>query len=319
MKRFLEKNRQALTVVLALIGIGVMVAYAFCLGSCSYLKGDILGFDLKYLGIAYLAAVLLMAFLRKTLLCLLLLAFGAGGELFLIGYQIRADVYCPYCLTFGAAVFAALAVNFEWARKGLAALAAVTGLFFFLVFFSGSTEPGGFSNSSAPTYGRGPVEVRLYTDYFCEPCRAEEGQVAALITELVKKDRIRVLFIDTPIHEETVLYAGYFLSALNARPDEGLSLALKARAALFAAAAGQVKGKEALESFLKGKGLRLKPLDTNPAFNVFGKYLKEDRIQSTPTCVIIEPQGKRTLRGNDEIPKALQGLLSGTGKTAGPS
>ena len=34
----------------------------------------------------------------------------------------------------------------------------------------------------------------------------------ALITELVEKNLIRVTFIDTPIHKETVLYAGYFLA-----------------------------------------------------------------------------------------------------------
>jgi hypothetical protein len=308
MKRFLKRNKRGLTVILALIGIGVMLAYAFCFGSCSYLKGDVLGLDLKYTGIAYMAAVLLLAARRKALLCLLLLAFGAGGELFLIGYQIRAGVYCPYCLIFGATVFSALFIHFERARRGVAALAALTGLLFFWLFFSGSVTPAYGAEPPFPAYGRGAVEVRLYTDYFCGPCRAEEGEVMALVTQLAQKNLIRVLLIDTPIHEETVPYARLFLAALNASTDGGLPLAVKVRAALFEAAGKEIKAKETLEAFLKGKGIALKPLDTGPVFKLYSKYIQEDRIQSTPTCVIIGPQGKRTLLGKDEIPKALREL-----------
>lgn len=314
MKRFLKRNKRGLTVLLALTGIGVMLAYIFCIGSCRYLKGDVLGIDLKYAGIAYMAAILLLAALRKTLPCLLLLAFGAGGELFLMGFQIREGVYCPYCLIFGATVFAALYLQYERARRGLAVLAAVLGLAFFWLFFSGSVTPAYGAESPVTAYGRGPVEVRLYTDYFCEPCRAEEPQVMALVTQLVQKDLIRLRFIDTPIHAQTVLYAGLFLAALNADANGGLPLAVRARAALFEAAAGKIAGKEALEAFLKGKGIALKPVDANPAFEIYSRYLKEDRIQSTPTCVIAGPKGKRTLLGNEEIPKALEELLPGTAK-----
>jgi uncharacterized membrane protein len=306
MKKFLSRKRRSLTIVLALTGIAITVAYAFCLGSCSYLKGDILGIDLKYLGIFYMAVIFVLAWLRKPLLCLLLLSFGAGGEIFLIGYQVRSGVYCPYCLAFGATILLALAVNFERTRKALAALAAAAGLLFFLLFFSGSATPVYAAEPVMPAFGRGTIEVRLYTDYFCDPCRAEEGEVMALITELTGENIIRVLFIDTPIHPETVLYARYFLSALNAKGD--FRQAVAARGALFEAAAKKIRGKEALEAFLKTKGLDIRPFDTAPVFKIFGDYLKEDRINSTPTCVIIGPQGRQTLIGRDEIAKGLRSL-----------
>jgi thiol:disulfide interchange protein DsbA len=310
MQRFLERNKGLATVLLALTGIGVMVAYIFCLGSCSYLKGDVLGVDLKYAGIAYMTVILILAALRQALPCLLLLAFGAGGELFLMGYQVRTGIYCPYCLVFATTVFAALFVNFERTRRGLVALIAAAGLLFFLSFFSASTTPVPVADSPAPTYGRGAVEVRIYTDYFCGPCRAEEGEVMALVTGLAEKDLIRVIFIDTPVHPETVLYADYFLSALNAKPEGGLPLAVQVRAALFEAAGQEIKKKEALEDFLRQKGIPWKPFDSGPAFRIFGNYLQEDRIQSTPSCVIIGPQGKRTLRGKDEIVPALREIRS---------
>lgn len=306
MKRLLSRKRRFLTILLALIGIAVTVAYALCLGACSYLKGDILGIDLKYLGIFYMAVVLLLTWFRKPLLSLLLLAFGAGGEIFLIGYQVHTGIYCPFCLAFGATILLAFAVNFERTRKALAALAAAAGLLFFLLFFSGSATPVYAAEPVMSAFGTGPVEVRLYTDYFCAPCAAEEAEVIALVAELVGKNRVRVLFIDTPVHPETVLYADYFLAALNARKD--FRQAVAARGALFEAAGQKIKGKEALEAFLKAKGLDIRPFNTAPLFKIFANYLKEDKINATPTCVIIGPTGKNILVGQDKIAKGLRSL-----------
>ena len=306
MKKFLSRKRRFLTILLALTGIAITVAYAFCLGACSYLKGDILGIDLKYLGIFYMVIVLLLAWFKKPVLCLLLLAFGAGGEIFLVGYQVHSGVYCRYCLAFGATILLALAVNFERNRKALAALAAAAGLLFFLLFFSGSATPVYAAEPVMPAFGRGAIEVRLYTDYFCEPCRDEEGEVISLLMELVGKNLIRVLFIDTPVHPETVFYAGYFLAVLNAKG--GFRQAVAARGALFEAAGKKIKRKEALEAFLKTKRMDIRPFDTAPVFKIFGNYMKEDRINSTPTCVIISPKGKQTLIGKEEIAKGLRSL-----------
>jgi thiol-disulfide isomerase/thioredoxin len=307
MKRFLSRHRRALTVLLALAGIAVALAYIYCYGSCSSLKGAILGVDLQYLGILYMGVILVLALMRKTLLCLLLLAFGAGGELFLIGYQVRSGVYCNYCLGFAAAVFLCLAVNFERSRKTLAALAAAAGLVFFLLFFSGSAGIAYGAEPPLTTFGKGPVQVRLYTDYFCGPCQTEEPEVMALVKELLEKNLIRVTFIDTPVHKETVLYVGYFLSMVNAKRD--FPQAAAARASLYEAAGKNIRDKEALEAFLKKKGLPLLPLDTAPVLKIFGDFLQEDRVNSTPTCVIVGPQGKKTFVGSEEIPKALRSLL----------
>jgi uncharacterized membrane protein len=306
MKTFLSRKRRFLTLLLALTGIAIALAYLFCLGSCSYLKGDILGINLKYLGIFYMAVIFVLAWLRKPLLCLLLLAFGAGGEIFLIGYQIHSSVYCPYCIAFAATILLALAVNFETIRKTTAALAAAAGLLFFLLFFSGSTTPVYAAEPIMPAFGKGDVEVRIYTDYFCKPCAAEEAEVISLVTELVDKNLIQVLFIDMPGEPETVFYVRYFLAALNAKRD--FRQAVAARGALFDAARKEIQGKEALETFLKTKKIDILPYDTAPVFKIFNNYLKEDRINATPTCVIIDPKRKQTLIGKEEIAKGLRDL-----------
>jgi thiol-disulfide isomerase/thioredoxin len=192
------------------------------------------------------------------------------------------------------------------ARRGLGFSVAGTVLLIFLLIIPGPTTPVSAADSSLPAFGDGVVEVRVYTDYFCGPCRAEEQEVMSVITELVAKNRIRVILIDTPLYPETVLYAGYFLAAVNAKREFGQAVA--ARAALFEAAGLQIRGKGELEGFLAKKGLEIRPFDTAPVFAIFSKYIKEDRINATPTVVILGPQGKQVLGNKEQILTALRGL-----------
>ena len=166
--------------------------------------------------------------------------------------------------------------------------------------------PVSAADPSLPVFGEGAIEVRVYTDYFCGPCRAEEQEVMAVITELMAKNRIRAVFIDTPLHPETVLYAGYFLAAVNAKREFGQ--AVKARAVLFEAAGLEIKEKDKLEGFLALKGLQIRPVDTAPLFALYSKYIREDRINSTPTVVISGPLGKQTLVSKEQILKGLRDL-----------
>ena len=56
-----KKCRNVITIVLALIGIGLMMYYDYCDTTCSYLKGDIWGIDLKWFGSAYMIAIIVFA------------------------------------------------------------------------------------------------------------------------------------------------------------------------------------------------------------------------------------------------------------------
>ena len=190
--------------------------------------------------------------------------------------------------------------------RGLGVLVAGAGLLLFLLIVTGAPAPISAAEPSLPAFGGGAVEVRVYTDYFCGPCRAEEQEVMAVIEELVAKNRIRVIFIDTPLYPETVLYAGYFLAAVNAKREFGHAVA--ARAALFEAAGLQIRGKSELEGFLAKKGVEIRPFDPAPVFAIFSKYIKEDRIKATPTVVIVCPQGKHSPSNKEQTLKALRGL-----------
>ncbi|MHB9096544.1 MAG: DsbA family protein [Syntrophales bacterium] len=201
---------------------------------------------------------------------------------------------------------AALAAIVKRSGRGPGVPAAGTVLLIFLLIVPGLTTSVSAADSLLPAFGEGAVEIRVYTDYFCGPCRAEEQEVIAAITELVAKNRIRVIFIDTPLFPETVLYAGYFLAAVNAKREFGQ--AVKARAVLFEASGLQIREKSELESFLAKKGLEMRPVETAPIFAQFSKYIKEDRINSTPTVVIVGPQGKQIPGNREQILKALGDL-----------
>lgn len=157
-----------------------------------------------------------------------------------------------------------------------------------------------------PSYGTGPVEVRFYSDYFCPPCQAIEPEVEKLLASLLRKKAIRLSLVDTPLHAHTPLYARYFLFALKVNNDP--EHALKVRYLLYEAAANDVTTVERLEALLKEKGIPLTSFETKPVFERYNLLLKEDKINSTPTLVVIKGGKKEKWVGGPDILKALGGL-----------
>ena len=156
------------------------------------------------------------------------------------------------------------------------------------------------------SFGKGKTQVRFYADYFCGPCSGLEPKIEYLVSDLVKRDIITIIFVDVPFHKHSSTYAKYFLYVLNEKKEIGR--ALKARAALFEGAKENIFEEEQLEAYLRKQGFRFKPFDAKPVFTVFQTYLREDNIHSTPTCVIADGKKKEVLNGADNIAKALESL-----------
>ncbi len=288
-----------LNIILPIIGIGIVILYMICKESCVYLEGSLFGLPLNYLGIMYMGTLVFSSLLRKGDVFLLLLSFGLGAELRLLGFQIHNDIYCYHCLSFGAVVFLLFLLNFEKSKKLFISASLVLGLILFTVFFKGSATPAYAEDILMPSFGNGKIQVRLYTDYFCNPCKALEPQMEPVIVDLVEENTITITFIDTPIHPQTTLYAQYFLYILNENKD--FKNALHARAVLFEAAKKKIKNSEKLESFIKKKGITFKPFDTKETFNIFSACLKKDKINTTPTCIIYKDGKKDMFTGKDII------------------
>jgi len=165
-----------------------------------------------------------------------------------------------------------------------------------------------FSLFTAPTYGTGKVQVRLYTSYFCSPCRAVEPYIEPLVQDLVKRNIITLTYVDIPSSKTSVEYASAFLKAVHGKSD--VKMAISARKLLISAAESGITERSVLECYLKGKGVALvKTCDPEYTFRVYNQYMKQDRITATPTCVIVDAAGKKTtFHGGQKILDALKKL-----------
>jgi len=249
-------------------------------------------------------------------------------------------------------------------------------------------------NPTFPAYGSGPVEVRLYTDYFCPPCRVMEPEVEPLLKDLLKKNAIHLTLVDAPFNPLSPLFARNFLYAI--KQSNALEEALKARnvlqnaatnkeiktqeqiAALFkekgiafsrvmepvvepilkellkknairlilvdvpfsqltplfarnflyalkwnnelehafrvrnvlleASTRKDVTTQERIEALFREKGIPSSAFDAKPVFDRYNALIKEDKINTTPTCVVIKNDQKKAFVGGADIVNALKVL-----------
>ena len=162
------------------------------------------------------------------------------------------------------------------------------------------------SDLSLYSFGNGKKEVRLYSNFFCSHCRDLEPKIEYPLINLVKRNAITLTFVDLASNKAGVTYIKSFLYTLNAKKE--LSYTMKVRAALFEASRQQITEADKLESFMRSKGFAFKTFDVEPVFNTFTRYIQEDKIESTPVCVIINGKNKETYMGTEPIVKALENL-----------
>jgi thiol-disulfide isomerase/thioredoxin len=309
---FIKKYRHILTILLALIGIGIMAYYDYCDTTCSYLKGDILGIDLKFVGIAYMAVIIVFAAFKQMSFVRAMLAAGLGVEVHLYAFQVQNDVYCPFCLAFSIMLILSFIINYEipsaWrekrSRMSLYFLGEVSfpmfklnklplllftllGYLTVLLTFSGSVTPayGQTNDKVIPSLGKGPYEIIMFTDYFCPPCKKIDTKAEPLFKELLATGKVKLTFVDVPFSKATPTYAKYYLYAVNA--DAGMDNILHVRNLLFEAA--QVKNidkEDDLIAFLKEKKISWNAMDEKSILPLLSAVIKEHKVNATPTCVI---------------------------------
>ena len=156
-----------------------------------------------------------------------------------------------------------------------------------------------------PSFGNGPVEVRVYANYFCPPCKTLESRIDPILLDLAERQRIRLKLIDVPSDRESLLFAHYFLYSLKA--ENNLEQALFVRALLFDAAfSGKVKTGEDLAKLFEEYRVPYRIFDPRFLYPRFQELLDEDNVRSTPTVVIIKDGKKHSHSGVDPITSALR-------------
>jgi thiol:disulfide interchange protein DsbA len=303
-----RSRRYIINIILACVAVGLEVYYSICGGACSYLKGDLIGIPLQYVGMAFMACAVLLSLFKADRLLLALFSAGVGVEAYLVGFQIWHNTYCPYCLAFAGIVIILFLLNFDRTKKWIAIISMALALILFPLFFEGSLTPSYAQEApvSVPVFGQGKVSVRIYSDYFCPPCRSMEPEVEPLILHLLKNKKINLTFIDTPFYQYSSLYARYYLYAVNEKREIGYALAV--RNALIDGADKNISDPTRIEALLTEKGIKVKPFDPRPVFELYGKALKEDEVKSTPTCVVERDGKKEKATGKFGIIRLLKSL-----------
>jgi len=158
-----------------------------------------------------------------------------------------------------------------------------------------------------PTFGTGPIKVRIYTDYFCPPCRGMEPQLEPVLEDLLNRNVITLTLVDTPFYRYSALYARYFLYALNGK--NSYNQAFRVRTVLNEAAENRhFTTKERLEEIFKAKDIPWREFDPKSILDRYNALIKEDHIDATPSCVIIRTGRKDKYVGDQDIVKALKVL-----------
>ena len=332
---FIKKYRHIITMLLALAGIGTMAYYDYCDTACTYLKGDILGIDLKWVGIAYMSVIIVFAAFKQMSFVRALLAAGLGVEVYLYYFQIENDAYCPFCLAFSIILILSFIINYEvpsaWhenrRRMWLYFLGEVSfpmfklhrlplllfsvlGYLTVLFTFSGSVTPSfaQINDGAVPSLGKGPYQIMIFADYFCPPCYRIDTKAEPLLKELLATGKVKITFVDVPFHKHTPLYVKYYLYAANA--DSSADNILHVRNLLFEAAqVRNIQEEGALGVFLNEKKILLKILDEKTVFPILSAITKENKVTATPTCVIkFSAVDVKKFIGSDEIWNGLTKL-----------
>jgi len=307
---------------------------------CEAIKNALLlGIPVSVWGLIYFSAIFLLLILDGVVLPPViafsrnfLLALGLGVDASLISALAATETFCPVCLGIAAVMlllsgtevivllrhFRSLDTNktrFVLGRLASSSAAFCLGMFFAAFSYSlpmpefGSVAYAA-SGGTVPTIGEGNTCIRIYSDYFCPGCRKQETELAALI-QTVRQKNCKVCFVDVPMHgQATQNYSVYFAACYCA--DSSMENILKARHVLFRLAEQGVQDRQALERSLRQARVRFN-LDYGTIFAYFNeanRLIREDNVIATPTVVVVEKGGKKTvLRGGKINRNTLLGAL----------
>lgn len=302
-------SKKSLSLLLVAVGLLVVILYSTCLETCAGVAGTLAGIDLTYVGAGFLMVIGagLLAGWQGPVYGLL--SSGVGAEIYLVAYQVRTGEYCPFCLIFGASILALFSLQFHRSHLKMVLLGLPLGFLLLLLAFVAAPLPSyGADVYKLPQFGTGPVEVRLYTDYFCAPCSSMEAEVEKKLIDLVEQGRAQVVFVDVPLHAPTPVYARYFLSLLQS--DTTFREALEYRRLFFKAAGLGLETEEKLDSWLKLRGIAVSKIEGPGIFALYDSLLAEDRIRSTPSLVVVQEGGRRqVVSGTGAVLKEIEALV----------
>lgn len=291
------------------------------------------GLSLPLTGTLYFSTLALLqlfscAWSPAGLLLALALAGGAGAELTMIHLQKNViQAWCPLCLGIATIVYLLCILGVReslresrrlspmysrWfiSRSLLLLVAAVAG---FLVSFTGIKKPEAAGLEAALGKQGSKIEVYVFSDWLCPICVKVEPAIEAVVPQLEK--RAKILFIDKPIHKESMNFVPYHLSFLVYEKGKYLQI----RRALFnLARTNRNPALDDVKSAVAPLGVTYRQLSFMDVSQMMARsqaLATEYKVTGTPTVVVLNSSNKKskTLVGGreitaDNILKAVKGL-----------
>ena len=320
-------TKRLFTLPLLLTGVGLILAILSATNLCNFggcTEAHQYRFHrvtLPFLGMVYFSLLAGAQILSSRLalaspVVTMLLAGGAGAELTLIHLQkyiIKA--WCPLCLGIAGVVYLLCILRtFRYFRelgrssvmkKRLFAntlLVALVTLAGFLISFSGiakleAADQRDFSIGRS----KGPVEVYVFSDWFCPVCVKVEPVIEAAFPALSQK--AKVTFVDKAIHPESMNFVPYHLSFAVHEKEKYLQL----RKTLFAVARKTKKPSVAdITAAIAPLKVTYKQLSFMEVTQQMGKsqaLSDQFKVTATPTLVFFNTKTNKskTLVGGNEI------------------
>ncbi len=330
---------RALIGTLLLVGIvlSILSWWRVCSAACEAgHKYRIFGLHFEAVGLAFFCAAGIAHLCAKhwpqlSSLVKLMIFSSAGAEIkFMLVQKNEIGSWCPICVSIAACIaLMVLIITFEYLvrlrqhlkqenRSGImrsfwSGITSVTALMVgFTVgaigigkvettFASISAEKGEshiFGNTQSP------VTVFVFSDWFCPACRKSEPALEKAYPEIMKNARL--IFVDVPIHEDSLNFLPYNLSFMLKNKGQYVEL----RHALADLAEDNASpSDEDIEQLAHSHGTTYQQLEyrhINKGLKYFKKKAKKYKVDSTPTVVIanVDKKKARKLSGYKQISEA---------------
>ena len=147
----------------------------------------------------------------------------------------------------------------------------------------------------------GSTEVYVLTDWFCPSCRAVEAEIGKGAQLAMKQ--AKVVFVDYPIHEETLNFIPYNMSFMIREKETYLRIR---EALLDLARKTKEPTPEEVQAAVAPLGMRYVPLnhaDVLAGTQYFNGVIQRFKVTRTPTVVVTDTKTRKTklLSGSDGI------------------
>lgn len=307
--------------------LSILLAVGLCTEACkATYEWTIFGMQFPFFGIGFFAFCLLLFHFRDRPIVRDLfpaVIAGAWGAEFTFLYVQHFIIqrWCPMCLAVASCVWLAgialVAGSFYDRKKQPGSGRGVTmrylsrGIILLALMIAGSYVAfiglGNPTRSHAATLplalGKMDAEVEVYvvTDWFCVACRKVEPDLERAYPNIMS--RAKLVFVDMPIHAESMNFIPYNLSFLIREKERYLEIR---KALLRLSQRTKEPTQEDVQKAVTPMGVTYRPLnyaDVNAGVQYFQAVVKAFDVQGTPAMVVYNRKTKniKVLNGISDL------------------